>query len=99
MNDELGPVALALLEILQEDREQRGTLGATMLRLRERRDMSQKELARKSNVSQSTLSRMEHGLTYPRRHTLTRVASALGVTVNELETGRRPSLLHRLLRR
>jgi transcriptional regulator with XRE-family HTH domain len=59
---------------------------STMLRrLRERRDMSQAELARKSKVPQGYISALESGeKKNPGLDVLKRLARALGVPVTEL---------------
>ena len=52
--------------------------------LREQAGMTQAELAEKANVDQSAVSRWENGDTRPRRRQLPILATALGVTVDEL---------------
>jgi transcriptional regulator with XRE-family HTH domain len=59
--------------------------------------MSQEALAFASNVTASTLSRIERGLHHPTLSTLTRIAQALGVPPAELiaaadmDAGRTPN--------
>ena len=58
-----------------------------ILRLREVRErllLSQEELALRSGVSRSTVSRLERGLQEPTYATLKRLASALGVSSRTL---------------
>ncbi len=61
-------------------------LGRVLASLRERRGMSQGELARRVGITQSTLSRMERGHGQPDAFTLTKLAESLEVTVAELTT-------------
>lgn len=69
-------------------------LGRVVASLRERRGMSQAELASAVGMTQSTLSRMERGQAQPDAFTFRRLAEALGVTVAELS-----SYVDRALRR
>jgi transcriptional regulator with XRE-family HTH domain len=63
-------------------------LGDTIRELREARDMSQRELARRAGVNQPVLSRIESGETLnPRYETLRDIAEALNVPLTTL-TGR-----------
>ena len=52
--------------------------------LREARDMTQAELARKAGVSRAYLSRLEMGLHDPPLSRLRKLAKALGVKVSAL---------------
>jgi transcriptional regulator with XRE-family HTH domain len=52
--------------------------------LRERRGMTQKQLAEKSGVGRSHLARLETGRQDPTLSTLERLAKALGVKVGRL---------------
>lgn len=54
-------------------------IGQTIQTLRQRANMSQKELAERSNLSQAQVSQMEHGKTNPSLEALNSVARALGV--------------------
>jgi repressor LexA len=56
-------------------------LGAQLRSLREARGMRLRELSSLSGISESVLSRLERGLTFPRRTTLEAIASALGIEV------------------
>jgi transcriptional regulator with XRE-family HTH domain len=53
-------------------------------KLRSRRGYSQEELAERSGLSIRTIQRIENGETEPRGDSLTRLAAALGVTVDDL---------------
>jgi transcriptional regulator with XRE-family HTH domain len=59
-------------------------LGRVLASLRERRGMSQGELAAKVGITQSTLSRMERGQGQPDAFTMRKLAEALGVSVGDL---------------
>ena len=61
-------------------------LGRVIGSLRERRGLSQEELAVAAGITQSTLSRMERGQAQPYAFTLKRLADALSVTVADLTT-------------
>src|SRR5262245_31156686 len=61
-------------------------LGRVIASLRERRGLSQEELAVAAGITQSTLSRMERGQAQPDAFTLKRLAEALSVTVADLTT-------------
>lgn len=66
------------------------SLGQRLKTLREQRQLSQVELARKAKLTQPALSRIEvGGVTQPRLDVLKRLAGALGVPVGYLlgETG------------
>jgi repressor LexA len=56
-------------------------LGAQLRSLREAKGMRLRELSSLSGISESVLSRLERGLTFPRRTTLEAIASALGIEV------------------
>jgi transcriptional regulator with XRE-family HTH domain len=62
------------------------SLGALLRRLREERDLTQKQVARDLGISQSALSAWESGQTLPPRPQLQRVAAVLGVELEMLET-------------
>ena len=51
---------------------------------REKRGLTQRELAEKAGVSQGAIGQYEIGLTMPRLSTLQRIAVALNTTVSEL---------------
>lgn len=60
-------------------------LGQNIKQIRTSKDMTQKELSRKANVSQSTITEIENGTRQNLRgDTLSKIASALLVTTNEL---------------
>jgi repressor LexA len=56
-------------------------LGAQLRALREAKGMRLRELSSLSGISESVLSRLERGFTFPRRATLEAIASALGIDV------------------
>lgn len=60
------------------------TLGARLALLRAKKDISQRELAEKTGVSWSQISRYESDLAVPRLRTLVKLAGALGVPLDEL---------------
>ena len=59
-------------------------LGPMLRRLREKRQLSQSELARKAKVGRVTLNRIESGSQDPTLGTLERLAKALGVRLRDL---------------
>ncbi|MBS6503649.1 MAG: helix-turn-helix transcriptional regulator [Clostridium sp.] len=60
-------------------------LGQNIKQIRTSKDITQKELSRKANVSQSTITEIENGTRQNLRgDTLSKIASALLVTTNEL---------------
>src|SRR6266566_677485 len=62
-------------------------LGATIRRLRESRQLSLKEVAARSGLTQSFLSQVERNLTSPSVASLRKVAQAFGVPLTELFQG------------
>lgn len=62
------------------------SLGAFLRRLREERELTQKQVAKELGISQSALSAWESGQTLPPRPQMARIAAALGVGVDALET-------------
>lgn len=60
------------------------TLGERIRELREHRDLSVRELAKKIGVSAPFLSDVELGRRHPSNDVLTKIASALGTTADEL---------------
>jgi DNA-binding XRE family transcriptional regulator len=60
-------------------------VGGRIRALRERAVLTQAELAAKSGLPQSHISRLENGQHSPSRVTLERLASALGVPVSDLD--------------
>jgi transcriptional regulator with XRE-family HTH domain len=63
-------------------------MGFRIKEIREARNMSQEELARKSGVSRVTISGIENGATRATTTTtLIKLASALGVTVDQIFFG------------
>lgn len=63
------------------------TLGENIRTLRERKGWSTHQLAEKADTQQSSVWRFEANRVRPRRTTLQRIASALGVEIWELEYG------------
>lgn len=61
------------------------TIGALVRMLRERRSWSQGELARRADVPQATVSKLERGLRGVRDSTLAKIAQALDTTVVEMK--------------
>jgi len=62
------------------------TLGKNIKIFRTRRGLSQADLAEKADISIPFLSNIERGIKYPRPDMLAKMASSLGVEVNELFT-------------
>jgi transcriptional regulator with XRE-family HTH domain len=62
------------------------SLGAFLRRLREERELTQKQVAKNLGISQSALSAWESGQTLPPRPQIERVAAIFGVGVEALET-------------
>jgi transcriptional regulator with XRE-family HTH domain len=66
-----------------DKRNDEGNLGATVRRLRERRHMSLRALAEKTNFSPSFISQVENGQASPSIASMERIALALGITLGE----------------
>jgi transcriptional regulator with XRE-family HTH domain len=60
------------------------SLGERITRLRKKLDLSQKELADKTNLTEATLSRYENDLREPKGDTIIKIANALSVTTDYL---------------
>ena len=60
------------------------TLGKNIKLLRARRGLSQADFAEKADISITFLSNIERGIKYPQPDMLSKIATALGVDVNEL---------------
>ena len=60
------------------------TLGKNIKIVRARRGLSQANLAEKADISIPFLSNIERGIKYPQPDMLSKIASSLGVEVNEL---------------
>ena len=54
-------------------------LGERILELRKEREMSERELAKKAEVSQGYISQIEHNATIPSMNVLLKISDALGV--------------------
>jgi transcriptional regulator with XRE-family HTH domain len=67
-------------------------VGDNVRRLRERADLSLRELAARATVSASTLSNLEAGLGNPGVQTLVHIAGALGVPFSELVMPHEPDV-------
>ena len=65
-------------------------LGLRLSRYRQRRQISITELARRAGVDYMQVSRYEKGESAPSLATAIRLASILGVSLNELATGSEP---------
>jgi transcriptional regulator with XRE-family HTH domain len=61
-----------------------GTIGSTVRTLREMKQLSQEELARKASCRQPDISDLEHGRHEPTIKFLGRIANALGVSISVL---------------
>lgn len=64
-----------------EAQQSRITIGHRITELRNLRKLSQRELARRCNIDQAQLSRIERGLTAPTTDTLSSIAQALDARV------------------
>jgi phage repressor protein C with HTH and peptisase S24 domain len=62
-----------------------GEIGKVIKKLREQARLRQSDLSRACNVKQPNLSRIEKGHCEPRHSTLSRIAEALGTTVEAIE--------------
>jgi transcriptional regulator with XRE-family HTH domain len=62
------------------------SLGAFLRRLRKERELTQKQVAKELEISQSALSAWESGQTLPPRPQMARIAAVLGVGMDALET-------------
>ena len=60
------------------------TLGKNIKLLRARRGLSQADFAEKAGISITFLSNIERGIKYPQPDMLSKIATSLGVDVNEL---------------
>ncbi|MDR1616994.1 MAG: helix-turn-helix domain-containing protein, partial [Syntrophomonadaceae bacterium] len=60
------------------------TVGRNIKILRAKRGLSQADLAEKVDISINFISNIERGIKYPQPDILSRIASVLGVEVNEL---------------
>jgi len=60
------------------------TLGKNIKLLRARRGLSQADFAEKAEISITFLSNIERGIKYPQPDMLSKIATSLGVGVNEL---------------
>lgn len=59
-------------------------LGENLKKIRIMKGITQTEIAKKLDVNRSFVSNIENGKTNPTLSTITNLAEALGVTVNEL---------------
>ena len=66
------------------DKHSENALGLAITSLRKAKKITQRELAERLHIHHSMVTRWEKGQTIPRDETLERIASALGVTVEEL---------------
>jgi transcriptional regulator with XRE-family HTH domain len=65
----------------------RTSLGRTLSSIRKLRGLTQAELAERLSVSQPIIARWENGKARPNEGSLTRIAEALGTTVEALLSG------------
>ena len=72
---------------VQKDTANEPDLGLTIRRLRESRQLSLKEVAARSGLTQSFLSQVERNLTSPSVASLRKVAQAFGVPLTKLFQG------------
>ena len=77
------------------------TLGKNIKFFRARRGLSQADLSEKADISIPFLSNIERGIKYPLPDMLAKIATALGVEINELfivnqSSGGRSELLNHL---
>jgi DNA-binding XRE family transcriptional regulator len=68
--------------ISADDRERRD-LGARIRTVRERANLSQLELSRRSGIAQESLSRIETGRRDPRLGTLRRLSGGMGLSLEQ----------------
>lgn len=82
-NDESmnSPEAKALREVFRP----RYQLATQLIALREKRGLSQSELARQTGINQAEISRIERGSGNPTEKTLIRLADALGADLQLVE--------------
>ena len=59
-------------------------MNGNLRRLREARALSRRELAKRSQVDESTIYRAEHGLTAPRPSTIQKLVRVLEVSATEI---------------
>ena len=81
------PVEATVGVQVQKDTANEADLGLTIRRLREIRQLSLKEVAARSGLTQSFLSQVERNLTSPSVASLRKVAQAFGVPLTELFQG------------
>jgi transcriptional regulator with XRE-family HTH domain len=72
----------------------RRDLGQRIVRLRDKRGLSQVELAKELGIDRSRLGKWERGLHAPLLRQLTMLGRTLGVSLDELITGRPPGPEH-----
>lgn len=76
---------------------ERGDLGELLRQLRVAKNLKQRELASRSGVSRSHIASIETGGDTPGREVLHALASALGVTMDYLQTGNKNCLPARVV--
>jgi ribosome-binding protein aMBF1 (putative translation factor) len=77
----LSPEALRYRKVLEQDYD----VAMQVIALREKRGLTQAELAEQCGVDQGDISRIERGETSPTTRTLHRIAVALGADVRLVE--------------
>lgn len=75
------PEVMALREVFRP----RYQLAVQLINLREKRGLSQSELARRTGINQAEISRIERGSGNPTERTLMRLADALGADLQLVE--------------
>ena len=65
-------------------------IAANIVRYRNLREMTQEELARKANVSRTSLSYWECGNSIPTLPSMKKIADALGISVEDLSSDKDP---------
>ena len=67
--------------------DEKKSFGAYILKKRQERGLTQKELARRLYVTESTISKWERGLSYPNISMVAPICGALGISEHEFFTG------------
>jgi len=86
--DVMAPLRAADDEVTKAQRavfERAYTLAAEVAALREKRGLTQQQLAELAGVDQAAVSKIERGVTHPSSRTLHRVAEALGADLHLVE--------------
>lgn len=70
-----------------QDMEELSALMSTIIRRRQELGLSQRDLAKRCGMPQSSIARMETGITFPRVDTLAKVLKELGLTLTVQPAG------------